>query len=75
MIYPEANRSLDEFLQSGQMRMEAHNAVDITPVPKIASLQDDVVFVSQYVVNRLGVRPGAILRMGKSKAWLMINSV
>ena len=58
---------LDEFLQSGQMRMEAHNAVDVTPVPKIASLQDDVVFVSQYVANRLGVRPGAILRMGKSK--------
>ena len=24
---------LDEFLQSGQMRMEAHNAVDVTPAP------------------------------------------
>lgn len=58
---------LDEFLQNGQMRMETHNAIDVTPVPDSSSLQDDVVFVSQYVANRLGVRPGAILRMGESK--------
>jgi len=58
---------LDEFLENGQMRLEAHDAVDVTPVPASSSLHDDVVFVSQYVANRLGVRPGAILRMGDSK--------
>ena len=49
------------------MRLEAHDAVDVTPIPASSSLQDDVVFVSQYVANRLGVRSGAILRMGDSK--------
>ena len=58
---------LNEFLKNGQMRMEAHDAIDVTPFPQSKSLEDDVVFVSQYVANRLGVRPGAILRMGKSK--------
>ena len=58
---------LDEFLENGQMRLEAHDAVDVTPIPASSSLQDDVVFVSQYVANRLGVRSGAILRMGDSK--------
>ncbi|MEK9772978.1 MAG: FtsX-like permease family protein [Opitutae bacterium] len=58
---------LDDFLQNGQLRMQAHHAVDVTPVPSSTSLQDDVVFVSQYVANRLGVRPGAILRMGKAE--------
>lgn len=58
---------LDEFLKNGQLKMEAHKAVDVTPVPQSSNLQDDVVFVSQYVANRLGVRPSAILRMGESK--------
>ena len=58
---------LAEFLENGHLRMEAHDAIDVTPVPKSSALQDDVVFVSQYVANRLGVRPGAILRMEDSK--------
>ncbi len=58
---------LDQFLENGQIRMEAHDALDVTPVPRSSALEDDVVFISQYVANRLGVRPGAILRMGGSK--------
>lgn len=58
---------LDEFLANGQIRMEAYEGVDLTPVPQSSDLSDDVVFVSQYVANRLGVRPGVILRMGESK--------
>ena len=42
------------------------DAVDVTPFPQSKSMEDDVVFVSQYVANRLGIRPGAILRMDKS---------
>jgi ABC-type lipoprotein release transport system permease subunit len=59
---------LDEFLRNGHMKMEAHEAFDVTPVPESQSLEDDIVFVSQYVANRLGVRPAAILRMGHSKS-------
>ncbi|MDA7823583.1 FtsX-like permease family protein [Opitutales bacterium] len=59
---------LDEFLKNGQQRMDAHDAVDVTPVPLSQNLQDDSVFISQYVANRLGVRPGAILRTGQSKS-------
>ena len=58
---------LAEFLENGHLRMEAHDAIDVTPVPASSALQDDVVFVSQYVANRLGVRPGAILRMEDSQ--------
>ena len=58
---------INQFLENGHVRMEVHEGVDVTPVPRSSSLQDDVVYISQYVANRLGVRPGAILRMGKSK--------
>ncbi len=58
---------LDEFLENGHLRMEAHDAIDVTPVPLSSSLQDDHVFISQYVANRLGVRPSAILRMERSQ--------
>ncbi len=57
---------VDEFLQNGHSRMEAHDAIDVTPIPLSSSLRDDVVFVSQYVANQLGVRPCAILRMENS---------
>ena len=43
------------------MRMEAHDAVDVTPVPQSSMIDDDVVFISQYVANQLGVRPAAII--------------
>jgi len=57
---------LDNFLDNGKLTMEAHGAVDVTPVPKSKNLDDDVVFISQYVANRLGVRPAAILHIGNS---------
>jgi ABC-type lipoprotein release transport system permease subunit len=57
---------LADFLENGQMRMEAHDALDVTPVPQSSMVDDDVVFISQYVANQLGVRPAAILRIGKS---------
>ena len=57
---------LDDFLKNGKLTMEAHGAMDVTPVPESKNLEDDVVFISQYVANRLGVRPAAILHIGKS---------
>ena len=57
---------LADFLENGQMRMEAHDALDVTPVPQSSMVDDDVVFISQYVANQLGVRPAAIIRIGKS---------
>ncbi len=56
---------LDDFLRRGHGRMQSTDALDVTPVPTVDALHDDVVLVSRYVANRLGVRPGAILRMGK----------
>jgi ABC-type lipoprotein release transport system permease subunit len=56
---------LDDFLQRGHGKMHSTDALDVTPVPTVDSLHDDVVLVSRYVANRLGVRPGAILRMSK----------
>jgi len=56
---------LDDFLQRGHGKMHSTDALDVTPVPTVDALHDDVVLVSRYVANRLGVRPGSILRMGK----------
>jgi len=53
----------DQFLQKGQSRLSAHEAIDVTPSPSLDYLDDEVVFLSSYVANRLGVRPGAILYM------------
>ncbi len=58
---------LDEFLQRGHSAMDAKDALDVTPVPTTEKLADDVIFVSRYVANRLGVRPAAILRMGEGE--------
>ena len=64
-IQPTAeNRVLDinSFLVSGAMKMNAHDAEDITPIPTIDSLEDEVIFISTQVANRLGVRPPAVIR-------------
>ena len=53
---------IDSFLTGGAMKLNAHDAEDITPVPTIEALEDDVVFVSTQVANRLGVRPPTIIR-------------
>ena len=64
-IQPTAeNRVLDinSFLVSGATKMNAHDAEDITPIPTIDSLEDEVIFISTQVANRLGVRPPAVIR-------------
>ena len=45
--------------------MDAHDAVDVTPSPTVETLEDEVVFISMEVANRLGVRPGAILQLNE----------
>ncbi|MBT7675374.1 MAG: hypothetical protein HN625_01125, partial [Flavobacteriaceae bacterium] len=53
---------IDSFLTGGAMKMDAHDAEDITPVPTIDTLEDDVIFVSSQVAKRLGVRPPSVIR-------------
>ena len=53
---------IDSFLKGGAMKMNAHDAEDITPVPTIDGLEDEVVFVSTQVANRLGIRPPSVIR-------------
>ena len=53
---------LNSFLIGGAKKMKAHDAEDITPVPTIETLEDEVVFISSQVAKNLGVRPPAVLR-------------
>ena len=46
--------SIDAFLNEGFLKMFVHDGKDITPIPKIDTLEDDVVFISTQVANRLG---------------------
>lgn len=57
---------IDSFLEGGMIRMNSHDAEDITPVPTIDSLEDEVVFISTQVANRLGVRPATAIRFDDS---------
>ena len=64
-IEPDSGNSvlqIDSFLRGGFLRMIAHDGEDITPVPTIDTLEDEVVFVSNQVSRRLGVRPAYIIR-------------
>ncbi len=60
---------LNQFLGKGQMKMKSNEWVDLTPVAQIEDLNDEVVFVSQYVANTLGVRPAAILIKSEHALW------
>jgi ABC-type lipoprotein release transport system permease subunit len=53
---------VNTFLQGGAKKMNSHDAEDVTPVPTIESLEDEVVFVSSQVASRLGVRPPTVIR-------------
>lgn len=53
---------INSFLAGGAMKMNAHDAEDITPIPTIDSLEDEVIFISTQVANRLGVRPPSVIR-------------
>jgi len=64
-IEPNSGNSvlqIDSFLRGGFLRMIAHDGEDITPVPTIDTLEDEVVFVSTQVSRRLGVRPAYVIR-------------
>ena len=63
---------LNEFLKQGHSVMDSHDAVDLTPSPTTQALEDEVVFISLEVANRLGVRPAAILQLiDENKTGLM----
>ena len=53
---------INSFLKGGALKMNAHEAVDITPLPTVDTLEDEVVFISTQVANQLGVRPPAIIQ-------------
>ena len=52
---------LNEFLKNGHLPVAGYEAKDVTPVPTTDLLEDDVVFITQQVANRLGVRPSTVL--------------
>ncbi|MEC8044407.1 MAG: FtsX-like permease family protein [Verrucomicrobiota bacterium] len=54
---------MNQFLENGQMQVQGFEAMDITPVPTVSYLEDEVVFVTRQVANRLGVRPSTILEL------------
>lgn len=53
---------VNSFLEGGAKKINSYDAEDITPVPTIESLEDEVVFVSSQVASRLGVRPPTVIR-------------
>ncbi len=53
---------IDSFLEAGAIKMNAHDAEDITPVPCLETLEDEVVFISTEVAKQLGARPPAVIR-------------
>ena len=64
-IEPSSNNqvlNLNSFLKVGAKKLNAHDAEDITPIPTLEVLEDDVVFVSSQVANNLGVRPPTVIR-------------
>ena len=53
---------INSFLKKGHNVIFSYDAEDVTPTPTVETLEDEVVFISLEVANRLGVRPAAILR-------------
>ena len=54
---------LDEFLEKGFIPIQGYDSQDVTPLPTMELLEDDVVFITQQVANRLGVRAATILQL------------
>ena len=46
--------SIDAFLNEGFLKMFVHDGKDITPIPKIDTLEDDVVFISTRLLTDWG---------------------
>ena len=54
---------MDQFLKKGFTKVEGYDSLDVTPVPSMELLEDEVVFITQQVANRLGVRAATILHI------------
>jgi len=54
---------IDDFLKGGMLRLQAHEAEDVTPLPTIEALEDDVVFLSSHTANNLRVRPAVVVEL------------
>ena len=52
---------LNQFLHNGFIPIQGYDSRDVTPVPTTDLLDDDVVFITQQVANRLGVRAATVL--------------
>ena len=59
---------VDDFLKGGMLRLQAHDAEGVTPLPTMEALEDDVVFLSLQTANRLGVRPAAVVQVYEGNA-------
>jgi ABC-type lipoprotein release transport system permease subunit len=51
------------FLEEGMTRLWADDGENVTPLPTIDTLEDEVVFLSSQVANRLYVRPASIVQV------------
>ena len=54
---------IGEFLEKGMTRLWADDGENVTPLPTIDTLEDEVVFLSSQVANRLYVRPASIIQI------------
>ena len=45
-----------------------YDSQDLTPIPTMDDLEDEVVFITRQVANRLGVRPATIIRLKDANA-------
>ena len=51
------------FLEKGMTRLWADDGENVTPLPTIDTLEDEVVFLSSQTANRLYVRPASIIQI------------
>jgi ABC-type lipoprotein release transport system permease subunit len=56
------------FLENGMTRLRAGDGEDVTPVPSMDALEDEVVFLSSQTANQLGVRPASIVQVFEGNA-------
>ena len=61
-------KKLDEFLEKGFIPIQGYDSQDVTPLPTMELLEDDVVFITQQVANRLGVRAATILQLNDANS-------
>ena len=59
---------LDDFLKKGFIPVQGYDSQDVTPLPTMELLEDDVVFITQQVANRLGVRAATVLQLNDANS-------